>query len=135
MTSGIIWNDKIQPKQRRHVACQLTIKISTCVKKKNSSTTVFKTTLRQREQLMVNQKLDYLQFVHSVVQVQKGCPNTRKSSKCKEVIQHGSTWMTSQHLEIIRVNLCSRAYNSDHVLLFWSMSKILIHRYNFPLSF
>ena len=67
---------------------------------------------------MVNQKLDYLQFVHSVVQVQKGCPNTRKLPKCKKDIQHGGTWTTSQHLEIIRVNLCLRAYNLDHVLVF-----------------
>ena len=67
---------------------------------------------------MVNQKLDYLLFVHSVVQVQKGCPNIRRLSKGKKVIKHGSIWTTSQHLEIIRVNLCSRAYNSDHVPLF-----------------
>ena len=40
--------------------------------KANSPTTMFKTTLGQKGQLMVNQKLDYLQFVYSVVQVQKG---------------------------------------------------------------
>ena len=40
-------------------------------------------------------KLDYLQFVHSVVQIHKGCPNTRRSPKCKKVVQHGNTWTTS----------------------------------------
>ena len=34
--------------------------------------------------LMVNKKLGYLQFVHSVAQVYKGCPNTRRPSKCEK---------------------------------------------------
>ena len=88
----------------------------------------------QKWTLMVNQKLDYLQFVHSVIQIQKGCPNTRRSSMCKKVVQHRSTWMTSQHLEILKENLYHKAYNLDHVLLFWSISKILIYHCNFPLN-
>ena len=110
------------------------------VSKANSYTIVFWTTLGQRGQLMVNQKLDHLQFVHSVIQVQKGYPNIRRSSSIrrsfegKKVVHHKSTWTTSQHLEIFRMNLCSKFYNTSHVLLFWSISKIFIHRYNFPLS-
>ena len=34
MTHGVIWNNKIQPKQGQHVAYQLAIKISTRVKSK-----------------------------------------------------------------------------------------------------
>ena len=99
--------------------------------KANSFTTMSKTTFRQKGLLMVNQKLNHLQFVHSVIQVQKDHSRMRRSSKCKKVVQHGSTWTTSQHLEIIRITLCSRTYDSDFVLLFWSMSKILVYHYNF----
>ena len=67
---------------------------------------------------MVNQNWTISSSFHSVVQVQKGCPNTRRSPKCKKVVQCGSTWMTFQHFEIIRVNLCLRAYTTDHGLLF-----------------
>jgi len=45
----------------------LTIKIWH-VEKTNNYTTVFWMNLGQRGQLMVNQKLGYLQFVHSVIQ-------------------------------------------------------------------
>ena len=91
---------------------------------------------------MVNQKIG-LSFVHRVVQDQEGrSPDVlnvqncnrdltyeclrRRSSKCKKVVQHGVTWTTTQYLEIFRINLYSKAYNSDHVLLFLSGSEILI---------
>ena len=86
--------------------------------------------------LMVNKKtLDYLQFVHRVVQDQKGRPPDilnvqncnrdltyeclrRRLFKCKKLVQHGVTWTTAQHLEIFKVNLYPKVYNSYHVLLF-----------------
>ena len=39
-----------------------------------------------------------------------------------------------QHLEISRKDLSTKASESNHVLLFWNMNKILVHRYNFLLS-
>ena len=61
-------------------------------------------------------------------------PRPERSSKCKKVVHHGVTWTTAKHLEIFRINLYPKVYDSDHVLLFWSWSKILIHRSKFPLS-
>ena len=39
-----------------------------------------------------------------------------------------------QHLGKFQKDLSTKASESNHVLLFWDMNKILVHHYNFLLS-
>ena len=49
------------------------------------------------------------------------------------VVHQESAWTTPNTWEISRIDLSTKASESNHLLLFWNMSMILVHHYNFLL--